>query len=359
MPNVVSSIFSQSTLNLSVYGNTLYQYGIALAVALAAIIGYKVMQRIISNHLQHLAQKTKSDIDEVALEMVESVRWQVAAYAGVFAGAMPLAMPEFVHNLLIIGFVILIIHQVIVTGNIFIKYLVAKRIAAEDTGQAQVATHAIGLALQIGVWSLGLLFILSNFGIDVTSLIAALGVGGIAIAFALQQILSDLFGSFAIYFDKPFVPGDFVVVGNQMGTVEKIGIKTTRIKSLAGEELVFSNQQLTTATIQNYQRMNERRVVFEIKLTYNTSVKKLKQAVEIIRQAIIEVDPTRLDRVHFKQFAESSLAIEAVYYCETPDYNTYMDVNQDIMLTIKDKFEKEKIELALPTQTIHTVSPAK
>src|SRR5690606_17251880 len=210
------------------------------------------------------------------------------------------------------GLIILIIHQFIATAYIVINYVVAKRMGDDQSGQAQIATHSIGLALQIGLWSIGLLFVLSNFGIDVTSLIAALGVGGIAVAFALQQILSDLFGSFAIYFDKAFVPGDFIIVGNQMGTVEKIGIKTTRIKSLQGEELVFSNQQLTSATIQNYQHMQERRIAFEIGVTYDTSTKKLRKAVDIVKQAIESSENVRLDRVHFKAVADSSLSIEAV-----------------------------------------------
>ena len=358
MQELASLVIPDSILNLTFFGNSLYHYGLALTIILGMVVVYKIIQLTISSHLEQLAQKTHSGIDEVILEVVKSLRLYVVAYIGLYFGTMVLTSSELWHNALFVGLIVLVIHQLIATSYIVIEYLVRQRLGDDNSGNAQIAVYSIGLVIQISLWAVGLIFILSNFGIDVTSLIAAMGVGGIAVAFALQQVLSDLFGSFAIYFDKPFVPGDFILVGDKMGTVEKIGVKTTRIKSLQGEELVFSNQQLTSATIQNYQRMNERRIVFEIGVVFDTSVKKLHQAVDIVKKAIEDQEKVRIDRAHFKAITDSALSIEAVYYCETPDYNDYMDANQSIMFTIKEQFEKANIKLAYPARNIHMVTPA-
>ena len=356
MQEFIQTLIPESIRALSFFGNSISRYALAIAIFFIIVLVYKTVQVAARSHLQKLVQKTHADIDEVVLEVVKSLRIYVVAYAGVYFGALALEVNELVHNILFVGLVVLAIHQIIATSYIVVEYLVRKRMGEDDSGNAQVAVH--GLIIQMGAWAVGLLFVLSNFGIDVTSLIAALGVGGIAVAFALQQVLSDLFGSFAIYFDKPFVPGDFVLVGDKMGTVEKIGIKTTRVKSLQGEELVFSNQQLTSATIQNYQRMEERRIVFEIGVVYETSVKKLRQAVTIVKQAIEDQEGVRIDRAHFKSISDASLTIEAVYYCESPNYNEYMDANQNIMFTIKEQFEKNGIVLAYPTRTVHMSTPS-
>ena len=197
---------------------------------------------------------------------------------------------------------------------------------------------------------------LSNLGIEITPLVASLGVGGIAIAIALQSVLGDLFAAFAIYFDKPFKEGDFIIVGNDMGTVEKIGIKTTRIQTLQGQELVVSNSELTNSRVNNYKKMKERRVVTNIGVEYSTPTKKLKKINGIVKKAVETTKESRFDRVHFKAFGDFSLNFELVYYVTSPDYVKYMDVQQEINFKIREAFEKEKIVFAFPTQTIHVDS---
>ena len=194
---------------------------------------------------------------------------------------------------------------------------------------------------------------LSNLGINVTSLVAGLGVGGIAIAFALQNILNDLFSSFAIYFDKPFVVGDFIKIGEHAGTVEKVGIKTTRIRSTTGEELIISNRELTSARVQNFKRLNERRSIFTIGVVYETTAEKLRRIPSIIQTIIESQSLNRFDRVHFKTFGDFSLNFEVSYYVQTTDYKKFMDTQEIVNLKIVEAFEKEGISMAYPTQTIY------
>jgi len=210
----------------------------------------------------------------------------------------------------------------------------------------------LNIIIKIILWIIGLLLILSNLGINITSLVAGLGIGGIAIALALQNILSDLFSSFAIYFDKPFKVGDFIIIGKDMGTVEQIGIKTTRLRALQGEQIVISNQELTSARIQNFKKLSERRVAFELGVVYGTPDDKMKKIPELIEKIIKETKDTRFDRSHFKSFGDFALIFETVYYITSGEYLDYMNAQQEIGLKIKEKFSTEEIEFAYPTQTL-------
>lgn len=197
------------------------------------------------------------------------------------------------------------------------------------------------------------LLALDNLGVDVTALIAGLGVGGIAIALAVQNILGDLFASLTITLDKPFVVGDFIVVGKELGTIEKIGLKTTRVRSLGGEQLVFGNNDLLTSRIQNYKRMNERRVVFGFRVTYDTTPEQILAIDREVKRIIVEHDNSRFDRCHLARFGEFSLEFEVVYYVLSADYNVYMDTQQDLNLAIMRLLDDLGVRFALPTQTLH------
>jgi small-conductance mechanosensitive channel len=203
------------------------------------------------------------------------------------------------------------------------------------------------------VWIIILLTVLANLGVEITALVAGIGIGGIAIALALQAILGDLFASFSIYFDKPFEEGDFIIIGSDMGTVKEIGIKTTRIQTLQGQELVISNSEMTRSRINNYKKMKKRRVVFEFGVTYNTPNSRLKKINDIVDKIIKKIKIAEIDRVNFKNFGDSSLVYEAVYYLDTSDYNEYMNVQEKINLELKKEFEKAGIEFAFPTRTVY------
>jgi small-conductance mechanosensitive channel len=193
---------------------------------------------------------------------------------------------------------------------------------------------------------------MDNLGFEISAVIAGLGIGGIAVALAAQAVLGDLFSYFSILFDKPFELGDFVIVDGHMGTIEHIGIKTTRIRSLGGEQLIFSNTDLTGSRLRNYKRMEQRRIVFKLGVTYQTPIEKLKGIPSVIKNIITNIEETRFDRAHFSGFGDFSLDFEVVYHVLTGDYNRYMDTQQDINLQIAEEFERQGIEFAYPTQTL-------
>ncbi|HEY8607835.1 MAG TPA: mechanosensitive ion channel family protein [Noviherbaspirillum sp.] len=221
------------------------------------------------------------------------------------------------------------------------------------------ATHllAVGLLLRIVLWSVAVLLVLDNLGFNITTLAASLGIGGVAVALAVQNILGDIFSSVSIALDKPFVIGDFIVVDDFMGTVEYVGLKTTRIRSLGGEQIVFSNTELLKKKISNFKRMEERRIAFEFGIAHETSLENIEKVPGLVEAAIRTGGfQTRFDRSHFKAFTDRALVYENVYYVLTPDFNVYMDIQQQINLTLMREFRRLGIELAYPVQKIHVVS---
>lgn len=226
-----------------------------------------------------------------------------------------------------------------------------ERSLREDSGAA-TSIAAIGFIGRLLLWAVVLLLTLSNLGVDVTALIAGLGIGGIAVALAVQNILGDLFASLSIVIDKPFVIGDFIIVDDYLGSVEYVGLKTTRVRSLAGEQIVFANSDLLNSRVRNYKRMYQRRIVFNFGLRYGTRAEQLEWVSEEVRR-IIEAQPlTRFDRAHFFAFRESALEFEVVYWMTDPDYNKYMDAQQAINLAMMRALEAEDIGFAHPLRVI-------
>ena len=206
------------------------------------------------------------------------------------------------------------------------------------------------------IWAATLLFVFDNLGINITAFVASLGIGGVAIALAAQSVLGDAFSSFAIFMDKPFQVGDFIIVGDLLGTMENVGFKTTRIRSLGGEQLIFSNSDLTSSRIKNYKRMRERRIVFSVGVVYQTPVEKVKAISPMIKRVIDEHQNARFDRAHFKSFGDFALIYEVVFYVLRPDYNTYMDVQQSINFRLMEEFQKAELEFAYPTQQLYVTT---
>ncbi|NQT00098.1 MAG: mechanosensitive ion channel family protein, partial [Candidatus Omnitrophica bacterium] len=207
--------------------------------------------------------------------------------------------------------------------------------------------------VKVLIWALAIVFFLDNLGFKISAVIAGLGIGGIAVALAAQAVLGDLFSYFAILFDRPFEIGDFIIMGEYLGTIEHIGIKTTRIRSLSGEQLVFSNTDLTKSRLRNYKRMGKRRVVFKLGVTYQTALKQLQIIPGVIEDIVKGIKETTFDRAHFSSYGDFSLVFEAVYYVMDRDYNKYMDIQQEINFAIKKEFEARGIEFAYPTQTLY------
>ena len=267
-------------------------------------------------------------------------------------------LAEVITKVIMILVLVAVVYEIIVVlekvlGYFIGRYLNSGKKDNAEKIQNEAMTNTIRLGIKVLLWLVGLIIILSNLGIDVTGLVASLGIGGIAIALALQNVLSDMFSSFSIYIDKPFKIGDTIMIGADMGTVEKIGLKTTRIKTLQGEELVVSNQELTTARIQNFGKMERRRVLYNLGVVYGTPQAKMEKIPEMIKKIVDDVKNVDFDRCHFKTYGDFSLNFEVVYYVNSSEYNEYMNLNQKINLDIYKAFEKEKIEFAYPTQTVY------
>ncbi|HEX5652875.1 MAG TPA: mechanosensitive ion channel family protein [Chitinophagaceae bacterium] len=219
-------------------------------------------------------------------------------------------------------------------------------------GEKMKQAKGILLIIRIFLWVVGVVFLLDNLGYNITTLVAGLGIGGIAIALAAQAVLADLFSYLVIFFDKPFETGDFIMVGDKSGVVEYIGIKTTRLRTLGGEQLIMSNTDLTNSRVQNFKRMAKRRVLITIGVTYETCAEKLKNIPSLVQEIVAEQAQVVFDRAHFSGFGDFSLNFEIVYYVLTDDYLQYMDSQQEFCLKLYDRFEQEHIDFAYPTQKI-------
>ena len=341
-------------LTTPIYDNPLRTWLIALLVAVATVIALRVLQALGVRHIARLASHTETTWDDAFVELLRHTKWLFLLIVALFAGSLLLTLSERVRGIANAVVVIALIIQAGVWLNATILFWVEnyrQRKLKEDP--ASVTTmSAMSFVGRLVLWSVILLLILDNLGVNVTALVAGLGVGGIAVALAVQNILGDLFASLSIVLDKPFTVGDFLIIDNFMGSVEYIGLKTTRIRSLSGEQLVFSNADLLGSRIRNYGRMFERRVAFNIGVTYQTPRDQLIKIPAIIREAVEAQPGTRFDRSHFKEYGDFSLNFETVYYVLGPDYNIYMDIQQAINLRIHERFEEESIEFADPTQTL-------
>jgi len=334
-------------------GNTVQEYTIAVILFVVFLFILGIFRTIALARLERLAKKTETDIDDTLIQVIKTLKPPFYIFLAFYIGFKFLTFEAVIVTQVVNVILLLwVVFQIIIALSVVVDYLVQKKLD-KDEGNNVFAYNILKKIAKILIWLFGILFVLSNFGIDVTSLIAGLGIGGIAIALAVQNILGDLLSSFAIYFDKPFEIGDFIVVGDKKGTVEKIGIKTTRLRSPQGEEIIMANSKLTDAHIQNFKRMEERRVVFSLGVIYETSSEKLKKVPDIIKGIIESTDGTRFDRVHFKSFDDSALSFEISYYVLSSAYTEYLDINQSINFTIKEVFEKEKIDMAYPTQTLY------
>ncbi len=342
------------------FGNSVKDWTIALSLILIVFFALKIVQKIAVAKLATLARKTENQIDDLLADTLAKTKiitlLAVAVYAGLNFLALKPGIVAFVQKIFIFVLILQVGFWAGAGINFWLGRAVKKRMS-EDTSSATTISFLVFVARVI-LWSIVLLLILDNLGVNITSLVAGLGIGGIAIALAMQNILSDLFASLSIVLDKPFVIGDFIVVDQMMGTIEHVGLKTTRLRSLSGEQLIFSNNDLLKSRIRNYKRMTQRRIVFGFGVIYQTPVEKITLVKKIVKEIIDALPQARLDRVHFKEYGDFSLNFEVVYFVNSPDFNTYMDVQETINLELFKRFKQEGIEFAYPTQTLF-VRPGK
>lgn len=345
-------------LQASFLGNSLVRWLSALGVLFATYVFLLLLRRGLRGSLGRLIGRIPGKVDDVVVDTLASTHvwyfWALALYAGSAALNLSPAHRTPIH--------LVIMSLTFVQCGLWTRQAVRRSIDAWSVTQVERrAPSTVGAAIMfvanLTIWSLVLLLVLQNLGIKVGALVAGLGVGGVAAALALQAVLGDLFASLSIYIDRPFDLGDFIIVGDYLGTVQRVGLRTTRLTSLGGEHIVLPNADLTSSRIRNYRRMEERRIVTTVSVTYGTSHDLVRRLPKLIEHVIKGVDGVRFDRAHFRGFGSSGLEFEYVYYVLTSDYNRFMDVQQNINLEIMRRFELANVQFALPTRTVHLSLP--
>lgn len=334
--------------------NTLIDWFSALGAAIGTLAVFWILKRIVLLRLARYARKTTTPLDNFVSDALAATHYLLFLPLALYAASQLLTLPVRVESVAGQFAIVALLLQTALWGHFFIDSWVRHTLRIKKTEDAASASTVgvLGFLARLGLWSFVLLLALDNLGFNITALLTGLGIGGVAVALAAQNILGDLFASISIALDKPFMIGDFIVVGDQMGTVEYIGLKTTRLHSLSGEQIVFSNTDLLNSRIHNYKRMSERRVLFSFGIVYQTRADTLERIPAMVREIIEQQEHVRFDRTHFKAYGDSSLEFEVVYYVLDPDYNVYMDKQQAINFALFRRFDAEGIEFAYPTRTL-------
>ncbi|MBI3317375.1 MAG: mechanosensitive ion channel family protein [Candidatus Omnitrophica bacterium] len=337
-------------LETQILGNSVLNYLLAAAIFIGLVFSLGILNAILLKRLKAYAEKTVSKIDDFLVQLVDKALWPLLYVAAFYFSTRALELnpnaADLLHKALVVIVIVQATRLVVAVALYAAREVLSKR---KDGQPSRVISTSILSILKIVVWSLGVVLILDNLGFNVSAIIAGLGIGGIAVALAAQNILGDLFNYFVIFFDRPFEEGDFIIVEDYMGTIEHIGIKSTRLRSLGGEQIVISNSHLTSGKIRNYKRMQQRRILFKIGVVYETSNETLKKIPGLLRQIIEANKEVYFDRAHFASYGDYSLNFEVVYFVLSADYNRYMDIQQEINYRIKEAFEREGIEFAYPT----------
>jgi small-conductance mechanosensitive channel len=345
---------AEELLNRMIFNNPLRAYLIALAIFIGGIVVLRIFRNIVLHRLKKWAETTAHTLDDLLVSLIEKKVLPIC-YVGLFyLSVRSLTVNPTVYRIIEIAVLVVLtifVVRLILTlvGYGFENYWFKK----ETESSRRLGQKVLFTSVRVILWTVAGIILLDNLGVKVSALIAGLGISGIVIGFALQAILKDLFNYFVIFFDRPFEIGDFIIVGDLMGTVEHVGLKTTRVTSLGGEQLVFSNTDLTDSRIRNYKKMQKRRVVFSLGVTYDTDSQQLKEIPEIITEIINDTENTRFDRALFFSYVDFILIFEIVYYVMSNNFNKYMSIQQEINFRIKEEFEKRGIEFAYPTQTLY------
>ena len=339
------------------YHNTVRDYIIVLSAIFIGVLLVKIFKQAFLLRLAKWTESTETRLDNYIIESFSKYGIPIVYFLIIYFALSYLETTERIAHILQIAVTVavtIMVIRLLVSVIILViqSYLKRRRPDSDHVNEL----GAIKLIVNVVIWFIGLGFLLDNMGYDLTAVIAGLGVGGIAVALAAQNILGDLFNYFVIFLDKPFEVGDFLVVDDKNGIVEHIGVKTTRIKTLSGEQLVFANSDLTGSRIHNFKRMQRRRAMFTIGVTYQTSYEHLEQIPKLLREIVESQNPVEFDRSHFKTYGDSSLDFEVVYYVLDPAYVVYMDIQQAINLRIFKEFESRGIEIAYPTRTLFVVN---
>jgi len=337
------------------YGNSVRQWLIAIATMGAVYVVVAFARRLAMRRLAVLAVRSETRVDDLGVDLIARTRQYFLLGVALYAASRLLVLPENARSALQLVVVAVFLLQAGRWGTGIIGFAVESYLRRNTDGDpgARATVQAVGYAGRFVLWAILLITALAAFGIDVTALITGLGIGGIAIALAVQNILGDLFAALAIVLDRPFVVGDFIIVDSTMGTVEHVGLKTTRIRSLGGEQIIVSNSELLKSRIRNYKRMEQRRVVFTVDVRYDTPPDVLERIPAMIRQIIERQPLTRFDRSHLLTLAESALRFETVYWVLDADFNKYADIQHVVNVELIRRFRDDQIRFGLPSRSVY------
>jgi small-conductance mechanosensitive channel len=348
LAETIQEVFQTNSLNGEI---------IASAITFSVVVLLSGLSYFIfSKYISRWAERSKTTVDDEIFRGVKNIVIGLIVLFGVYYTLSSLSFladySGYLSQLFSILAIVLIAFAATRVGYVLLGWYVGKRKNSQN-GMNSHMLFVLKKLMQVIIYIGAFLIILYVLQINLSGVVVGLGVGGIAIALAVQNTLGDFFSALSIYFDRPFEIGDFVIVGEQSGTVTNIGMKSTRVKLLQGEELIISNKELTSTQVRNFKKLDKRRIVFNVGVTYDTPLVKLKKIPDLIAKIIKAQEFVEFDRAHFSEFGDFSLKFEIVYFVTVSDYLKYMDTQQSINFSIKEAFEKEGIELAFPTQTIH------
>lgn len=337
----------------TVMGNSLLRWATAALAVAVALVVLRFVLAFVRVRLRRWVEKTETRLDDGLVAVVEQTRAPFRWALAVFVGAQWVELSPRMAGIVRTVAVLALLVQAALWAQAALR-LATERYALTrpDDGAARTTASLVRVVGLVLVWAVAVLMVLDNLGVNIGALIAGLGIGGIAVALAVQNVLGDLLASLSIALDRPFVPGDLVTIDTFTGTVEHIGLKSTRIRSIAGEGMVFSNADLLRSRIRNFKSLQERRATFAVGVTYQTPAAVLEAIPGLMREAVEAQPNTRFDRAHFKSFDASCLTFECVYYVTVPEMVAYLDAQQAINLALVRRFAAESIEFAYPTQTL-------
>lgn len=334
-------------------GNTLYQWISATGIIALAFFSIKTLKKLVITRVKKWTLTTQTTWDDFIIEIIETSVIPMLYISSVNFALLTLDFNTLAAKILQTAYLFSFTFFAIkIISKGFKKFIYSFIQRKDDVETKEKQASGLIAIVNIFIWICGIIFLIDNMGYNVTTLIAGLGVGGIAIALAAQTVLGDLFSYFVIFFDRPFGIGDYISLGNDNGIIEHIGIKTTRIRTLSGEQLICSNTDLTNSRLHNFKRMEKRRIVFSLGVAYHSTHNQLSKIPEIVKDIITTRPELHFDRGHFSGYGDFSLNFEFVYFIQSPDYKVYMDNQQAVYLAIFSAFEKEGIEFAFPTQTL-------
>jgi small-conductance mechanosensitive channel len=326
------------------WGNTTQAYLIAFGAVVVGLLLIKIFKRVLLKRLETWALKSETRFDDMIVHGIERFGLPIIFFTVIYWAIHSLNVSPKAGRIVDVATAVVIAYFIIRLISALIQTLITSSIRKQENGDTKVKqVGGLMIIINMVIWILGLVFLLDNLGYNVTTILTGVGIGGIAIALAAQNIVGDLFNYFVIFFDKPFEVGDSVTVDDKNGTIEYIGLKTTRIRSLTGEQIIISNSDLTKSRVHNFKRQETRRIAFTLSVRYQTPPEQLKKIPQIIRNIIEQAENTKFDRAHFARFTEYGLTFEVVYFMTVPEYIQYMDAQQEINLKIMEAFKNEKI----------------